>query len=314
MAKNKNDLFSAWLDAGRDWDKCRMIMRRVHSNSNESLSGWEAKPGKKLVEEYGKEKAEALMTKRHSAGLSYDNEDFPDDPLERFYWMRKAREMTSRNVVTDEGSIEGTDNLNKDMLTALIDENDGMFRAGAMPSAVASSSAGQKALLDGLVAGGVQAAPKAKPKAKAEPSEPAEPKSQVELATDLMASILAESTAARKKSMSLGAVNYAGELASQLLAYAEKMEKYYKTLQQATTGEVTDQEFYDKVFTKVEKDRTWFANASVGGGRKKQNINHSVFNVQKAIVKISSTCPTCVYCFYFPTYYQIVVSPYPEIF
>eukprot|EP00434_Breviolum_minutum_P045418 symbB.v1.2.040712.t1/scaffold7461.1/size11127/1 len=80
VAKNKNDLFTAWLDANRDWDKCRMIMRRVHSNSNESLSGWEAKPGKKLVEEYGKEKAEALMAKRHSAGLSYDNEDFPDDP------------------------------------------------------------------------------------------------------------------------------------------------------------------------------------------------------------------------------------------
>lgn len=298
MAKNKNDLFTAWLDANRDWDKCRMIMRRVHSNSNESLSGWEAKPGKKLVEEYGKEKAEALMAKRHSAGLSYDNEDFPDDPLERFYWMRKAREMTNRNVVTDEGSIEGKDNLNKDMLKALIDENDGMFRAGAMPSAVASSSAGQKALLDGLVAGGVQAAPKKTPKPKDE-SKPAEPKSQVELATDLMASILAESTAARKKSMSLGAVNYAGELASQLLAYAEKMEKYYKTLQQATTAGVTDTGFYEKVFAKVEKDRTWFANASVGGDeRKKQNINHPVFNVQKVIVKISSTCVNC----FLPTY------------
>ena len=249
-----------------------MIMRRVHSNSNESLSGWEAKPGKKLVEEYGKEKAEALMAKRHSAGLSYDNEDFPDDPLERFYWMRKAREMTNRNVVTDEGSIEGKDNLNKDMLKALIDENDGMFRAGAMPSAVASSSAGQKALLDGLVAGGVQAAPKKTPKPKdKDESKPAEPKSQVELATDLMSSILAESTAARKKSMSLGAVNYAGELASQLLAYAEKMEKYYKTLQQATTAGVTDTGFYEKVFAKVEKDRAWFANASVGGGVKEKN-------------------------------------------
>ena len=135
------------------------------------------------------------------------------------------------------GSIEGKENLNKDMLKALIDENDGMFRAGAMPSAVASSSAGQKALLDGLVAGGVQAAPKKTPKPKdKDESKPAEPKSQVELAADLMASILAESTAARKKSMSLGAVNYAGELASQLLAYAEKMEKVLQDVAASNHG------------------------------------------------------------------------------
>ena len=58
VAKSKTDLFNAWLDANRNWDKCRMIMKRTHSNSNESLSGWIAKAGKELVTEYGEEKAE----------------------------------------------------------------------------------------------------------------------------------------------------------------------------------------------------------------------------------------------------------------
>ena len=63
--------------------------------------------------------------------------------------------------------------------------------------------------------------------------------------------------------MNLGSVNYAGELASQLLTYAEKMEKYYKTLQQATSQQVTDETFYESCFKKIETDRKWFVQAQV---------------------------------------------------
>jgi hypothetical protein len=246
-----------------------MIMKRTHVNSNESTSGWIAKSGKDLVTEYGEEKAKSLMERRYNSGLYYISEDFPDDALERFYYMKKPREMTHREVVNDEATLEGSNNLSNDMVKSLIDETDGIFRSGAMPNDRALASAGQKALLDAVAEGGVQAAPKKKAKKESEGSEPAKPKTPAENAIDLMAAILADSTAARKKSMSLGAVNYAGELSSQLLAYAEKMEKYYKTLQQATTGKVTDESFYDRCFSKIEKERTWFEQASVGGSKRK---------------------------------------------
>lgn len=264
VAKSKLCMFNAWLDAGRDWDQCRLIMERTHSNSDENLSGWIAKSGKDLVKEFGEEKGKQLMDKRYQSGLYYNSEDFPEDVMERMYYMRKPKEMTRREVVTNKASLQGEENLDTDMMKALLDESDGLFRAGAMPVDRALGSAGQKALLDGMVDGGVQAAPKRKPAPKpAEGSEEVKPKTQQELAADLMAAILAESTQARKKSMNLGAVNYAGELASQLLQYAVKMEKYYKTLQQAITSQVQEEDFFTKCFTKIEKERDWFTQASV---------------------------------------------------
>lgn len=241
-------------------------MKRIQSSENESLSGWIAKAGKDLVTEYGQAKADKLIEKRTEAGLYYEHEDFPGDPMERFYYMRKAKELTHREKTTDSSTVAAEENLNSDMLRALVDENEGAFRAGGLPQGVAASAAGQKALLDGLVEGGVQVAPKKKAKKEEkEGSEAAKPKTQQEIATDLMTNILAESSAARKKSMSLGAVNYAGELASQLLSYAQKMEKYYKILQLATTSQVSDDGFYDKWFRNIEKERKWYVNASVRG-------------------------------------------------
>ena len=260
------------MDAGKDWDKCRLIMKRTHASENEALSGWIAKTGKDLVTEFGQAKADKLMEKRREAGLYYDHEDFPDDPLEQFYYMRKAKELTHKEKTSDHATVAAEDNLTSDMLKALVDETDGTFRAGGLPQAFAANGNGQKALLDGLTEGGVQAAPKKRPK-KEEPqgSEAAKPKTCQEIAGDLMTHILAESSAARKKSMSLGAVNYAGELSSQLLSYAEKMEKYYKVLQQATTSQVGDEAFYDKWFRNIE------TNASVGGFKKTQTASSSCY-------------------------------------
>eukprot|EP00438_Fugacium_kawagutii_P017249 Skav234047 [mRNA] locus=scaffold619:25656:27300:- [translate_table: standard] len=216
VAKSKNCMFNAWLDSGRDWDQCRLILKRTHEASDENLSGWVAKSGKDLIKEFGEEKGQKLIQARFNSNLFYNSEDFPDDPLERMYYMKKPRELTRREVVTNQANLEGKENLDRDMVKALLDENEGMFRAGAMPVDRGLAAAGQKALLDGIAEGGVQAVPKKRPAPKNEGSEEAKPKTQQDLAADLMAAILAESTAARKKSMNLGAVNYAGELASQL--------------------------------------------------------------------------------------------------
>lgn len=291
MTKSKNCMFNAWLDAGRDWDQRRLILQRTHSNSDENLSGRIAKSGKDVVKEFGEEKGKQLMDKRYGAGLFYNSEDFPDDPLERMYYMRKPKEMTRREVVTNQATLQGEEDLNSDMVRALLDENDGMLRAGAMPVDRGLAAAGQKALLDGIAEGGVQAVPKRRPAPKNEGSEEVKPKTQQDLAADLMAAILAESTAARKKSMNLGAVNYAGELASQLLQYAEKMEKYYKTLQQALTSQVQEEEFFNKCFTKIEKERNWFTQASVRCYKMVANPKNKLFFTCRFMFK-SPLCQT----------------------
>ncbi|CAK9004359.1 Uncharacterized protein SCF082_LOCUS8217 [Durusdinium trenchii] len=176
--------------------------------------------------------------------------------------MKKARELSRRDKVTEATTLQGEGELDGDMVKTLIDPNEGLLQAGALPAMGCSNPAGQKALMDGLCEAGAQAVPKQKkPKTDAEKSEPAKPKTYPEKAVDLMAEVLAESTSARKKSMSLGEVNYAGELANELLAHAVKMEKHYRTLQNATKKKVEDKHFYKKAFDVISKDREWFVTA-----------------------------------------------------
>lgn len=241
-----------------------MIIERTHKTENESLSGWVAKAGKDLVKEFGEAKAKSLMDRRFNDGLYYNSEDFPDDQLERFYYMRKPKEINKRQSVSDSTSLRGDADLNNDMLKALTDETTGMMRQGALPEGHAASSAGQKALRAALSESVAAAPKKKKEKEKDAGSEVAKPKTIVQLAQDLMADVLAESVAARKKSMSLGSVNYAGELSSQLLQHAERLEKDYKSLQRATKEGSMTETSYQACLAQIQKRRLWYTTAEAG--------------------------------------------------
>ncbi len=262
LVKGKQCLFGAWLDSGRDWDKAKLIVERVHKNSSETVSGWQSVKGKTLVAEYGEDKAKVLMDKRYSQGLYYNDEDFPDDKLERYYYMKKARELNRKQVVEDSSKLQTQANLDNEMVKSLTDEAEGMFKAGALPDLPAASSAGQRALCEDLCEPGAIAVPKKKRKTEEDTkAEAATPKTIMDIASDKMADVLAESTNARKKSMALGAAEYAGELASQLLDHATVMEKHYKTLQTAVNGKVQDEAFYKKCFKAIDNDKAWFTSA-----------------------------------------------------
>lgn len=268
LVKGKVDLFNAWLDAKGSWDECKLVLDRTRKNSTESVSGWVGVQGKKLVDEYGKDKAQILMDRRTTDGLFYDSDDFPDDPLERWYYMKKAKEVNKKNTTEDSAKLQASLHCDNAMLQALVGD-DGMMQAGALPSMGISNAQGQKHLLDGLEEGGVSAAPKKKAKGEKEKEEQATkvvPKTLLEQASDLMTSVLAEATTARRKSMSLGAVNYAGELSTQLLEHAQKMEKHYKTLQTAVAANLDNDDFFKRIFKKVDADRQFFLTAEAGVG------------------------------------------------
>lgn len=238
-----------------------MIMQRRQTTVNESLSGWVAISGRDLETTYGKEKAKILRDRRFASGLYYNSDDFPDDEMERMYYMKKAKEMNKRNTVEESCALDAQANLDNDMVKALIDE-DGPFRQGCVPDGMAVNSCGQKALVDGLL-GETSVAKVKKPKKNKDGTEPEEvvPKTVFDHAKALMVDILQESTSARKKSMSLGEVSYAGELAQQLLDHATKLEKYYTCLQKAFKGNVTDESFFQKTIDRVSKEREWFKKA-----------------------------------------------------
>ncbi|CAJ1381460.1 unnamed protein product, partial [Effrenium voratum] len=260
--KNKVDLFNAWLDADRCWNQTQLIVERKRSVNNMSSSGWIACQGKTLRPHYPGDKFDQLVQKRKSAGLWYDDADFPGDVDEQWFYMRAGREVKRTDATVDEATMSGKADLDSAMVKALTDEDDGLMAAGALPAVHAQG--GQKDMLEALQAPGeTVAVAKKKPKPKAESggSELAKPKSPQELAAARLADLLVESTSARKKSMTLGATEFAGELAAQLLNHAETLEKTYKELQAALATNNTDKGFYTKVCRTLDEKCAWFVTA-----------------------------------------------------
>ena len=79
FANSRTDLFNMWLEAGKDWDKTKVVVERSQEARNKSPKGWSAIQGKTLREKYSAEKFEMLVNKRKSQGLFYEDDDFPGD-------------------------------------------------------------------------------------------------------------------------------------------------------------------------------------------------------------------------------------------
>ena len=76
---SKKELFNLWLDSSQDWEQCRLVVERKQQQRNIASRGWTAKQGKELKTQYTPEKWEAVKASRRTAGLFYEDEDFPGD-------------------------------------------------------------------------------------------------------------------------------------------------------------------------------------------------------------------------------------------
>lgn len=76
---SKKELFNLWLDSSQDWEQCRLVVERKQQQRNIASRGWTAKQGKELKTQYTAEKWEAVKASRRTAGLYYEDEDFPGD-------------------------------------------------------------------------------------------------------------------------------------------------------------------------------------------------------------------------------------------
>lgn len=113
VAANKTDLFGMWLDSGRDWSQCQILLERKIQQKNESQRGWQAVQGRALKEKYKEnpDKLEKLIQSRKASGLWYPDDDFPDDDDEsRLLWsVRNGKNyIQTQNVEFAEENIDGT--------------------------------------------------------------------------------------------------------------------------------------------------------------------------------------------------------------
>ena len=76
---SKQELFSLWLDQGKDWSACSLEVERRQEQQNVAKRGWQAVQGKVLKTRYSPEKWDQVLKSRKAAGLYYEDEDFPGD-------------------------------------------------------------------------------------------------------------------------------------------------------------------------------------------------------------------------------------------
>lgn len=68
------------MDCEKDWQKTVLHVERAHEARNKTTKGWTAIQGKELRKRFHDDaKFGALVAKRQSQGLFYEDEDFPGD-------------------------------------------------------------------------------------------------------------------------------------------------------------------------------------------------------------------------------------------
>ncbi|CAK9069956.1 unnamed protein product [Durusdinium trenchii] len=264
VAKNKVDLFNIWLDNGHDVQGACLELTRRAEATQRATAGWEAVQGRELRKRYGdnEEKFNKVVKAREAAGLFYEDQDFPGDVDETWYFMRVGSSFKTENTTSESVNITAASRLDKAGLQALTDESDGVLRAGALPEISGLSQQQNKGLLTAMA----QAAPvKSKKKEKEKnKSEEVVPKTLEETAKDEMAEILKVAASSRTKSMELSNIQYAAELSKQLLDYAVSLEEIYKDLRKAV--EDKSEANMQKTLDLVQKKKAFGEKAKAAAG------------------------------------------------
>ena len=75
---------------------------------------------------------------------------------------------------------------------------------------------------------------------------------------------LKKAAEARKHAISLGSLEYSGDLASQLMTFSAKLEKVFKLLQEKVQRKVDVESEYTKLFNILRDKFSWFEKAEAG--------------------------------------------------
>lgn len=278
--KNKGDLFEMWLEGDRNWRQVEMHVERKVSQESLSRKQWVAVQGKTLRTSYEKSKFEALVKRRREEGLYYEDDDFPDDPDEAWYYMPHGNKIRKDDKTKESVSLRGKAKMDSEMLKSITAEGSALA-AGAVPNVHAATEKGKQKLLQAVASAPVAAKKKVKAPTKEPASEVVQPSTPIELALMRMPEVLSESCKSREKAIALGAVEYTGELATSLKSHGSFMEGVYQQMQKATASGVQDAGFYSKIFKLLDEKQGWFVKAEARAWLSVFTVLHSglfVFN------------------------------------
>ncbi|CAK9089238.1 unnamed protein product [Durusdinium trenchii] len=233
---SKTELFNMWLDSNYSWSACALAVERKHQESNTAKKGWKAIQGKELKNRYTAEKWEQVKKKRLEQGLYYKDDDFPDDDDETWYFVKEGESVSNKVEVQESMTLAARLDMDENMRQAITNEENGLMKVGALPKVSVASTSGNKALME-AIGDKVSAPAKRKPKKEEEKPESVTPLTWVGKGKSTLPEVLKAAADCRTASLKLAGMEYAQELAGNLLKQAEELEKHYKLLAKHVNNE-----------------------------------------------------------------------------
>ncbi|CAL1156194.1 unnamed protein product [Cladocopium goreaui] len=238
--KDKTDLFRGWLQHGGDWSR----------REREGM-----KP-REILQRYPKEKAESLMKNLLDRGLWYWDDDFP---RERYFLVGKGDKVRNDNVTKESTAVSVNETQCAELAEALAE---GPLAAGMHAATRTANEKGEKDLRSLWVS----RMGKLKKRSQRRRRQKRLTKSfQRRLMSQLLASkmddALKKAAEGRRYAISLSSLDYSGDLSSKLMAFSDKMEKCFKSLQDLRSRKVGDEKQYAKFLAVIDEKVMWYEKA-----------------------------------------------------
>ena len=141
MRDDKTDLFNVWLTNNRDVTSCLLTMQRRSISRSKSGKGW-GYARKSLLAGLGytPSQVEALVAARTKDGRWVADEDFPNDPEMRWYWVRTELTYQQEDIQEQEDEVTAKSDIRPEDAMHLGGSN-GLFNMPAIPPGMQEDSA-----------------------------------------------------------------------------------------------------------------------------------------------------------------------------
>ena len=98
---------------------------------------------------YDEDKFKTLVAKRKASGLFYEDEDFPGDDDECWFFMKCGEKVAQSDETAEKLKLSAKTEVDQDLRMALTDPDSGILRPGALPK-ISAGRQGSKELLDSM--------------------------------------------------------------------------------------------------------------------------------------------------------------------
>ena len=202
-------------------------------------------------------KAEKIYQMRLKAGLVSPDEDFPDDPMENWVWIKSKTSYKVSNETEERMTAKGQMQLDSSTGAAFLGEG-GILAAGACPSVTGLKEEGQEKIAK--LMGGVAAAKKPPlPKPNRAEAEVVTADTPKERAVSAMREMVQESAEGKRLLMEVAPYGISGDLFEEIRTFTAELDAAHKKAQKLVLKGCDNEAKYLRYTSILAEKRSWWS-------------------------------------------------------